>query len=169
MEFSTPNDGLEVRARFSYRKRYRFEASGTDTFNGFVRGSANQGSWIPDGVVNVVPGYGKAGAALVAHNLVNKIAFTGSTEVGKIIQRNSIDNLKRTTLELGGKSPNIIFGDADMDHAVETAHFGLFYNMGQCCCAGSRTFVEDSIYDEFVERSAARAKSRSSVIHSIQT
>ncbi|XP_034181682.1 aldehyde dehydrogenase [Osmia lignaria lignaria] len=114
----------------------------------------------PDGVVNVVPGYGKAGAALVAHNLVNKIAFTGSTEVGKIIQRNSIDNLKRTTLELGGKSPNIIFADADMDHAVETAHFGLFYNMGQCCCAGSRTFVEDSIYDEFVERSAARAKSR---------
>lgn len=83
----------------------------------------------PDGVVNVVPGYGKAGAALVAHNLVNKIAFTGSTEVGKIIQRNSIDNLKRTTLELGGKSPNIIFADADMDHAVETAHFGLFYNM----------------------------------------
>nr|XP_003703502.1 PREDICTED: aldehyde dehydrogenase, mitochondrial [Megachile rotundata] len=114
----------------------------------------------PSGVVNVVPGFGKAGAALVAHNGVDKIAFTGSTEVGKLIQQNSVGNLKRTTLELGGKSPNIIFKDADLDHAVETAHFALFYNMGQCCCAGSRTFVEDSIYDEFVERSAARANSR---------
>ncbi|KAG7210299.1 hypothetical protein KM043_011841 [Ampulex compressa] len=115
----------------------------------------------PDGVVNVVPGFGKAGAALVAHKDVHKIAFTGSTEVGKLVQQGSaVSNLKRTTLELGGKSPNIIFSDADMDHAVETAHFGLFFNMGQCCCAGSRTFVEDSIYDEFVERSAARAKSK---------
>ncbi|CAL7939282.1 unnamed protein product [Xylocopa violacea] len=115
----------------------------------------------PDGVVNVVPGYGKAGAALVAHKLVDKIAFTGSTEVGKLVQQGAaMSNLKRTTLELGGKSPNIIFRDSDLDYAVETAHFALFYNMGQCCCAGSRTFVEDSIYDEFVERSAARAKSR---------
>ncbi|XP_003695342.1 aldehyde dehydrogenase, mitochondrial [Apis florea] len=115
----------------------------------------------PPGVVNVVPGFGKTGAALVAHNLVDKIAFTGSTEVGKLIKQGAaMSNLKRTTLELGGKSPNIILSDVDLDHAVETAHFGLFYNMGQCCCAGSRTFVEDSIYDEFVERSAARAKSR---------
>lgn len=115
----------------------------------------------PNGVVNVVPGYGKAGAALVAHNLVDKIAFTGSTQVGKLVQQGAaMSNLKRTTLELGGKSPNIIFKDSDLDYAVETAHFALFYNMGQCCCAGSRTFVEDSIYDEFVERSAARAKSR---------
>ena len=115
----------------------------------------------PSGVINVVPGYGKAGAALVAHNNVDKIAFTGSTEVGKLIKQGAaMGNLKRTTLELGGKSPNIIFKDADLDHAVETAHFALFFNMGQCCCAGSRTFVEDSIYDEFVERSAARAKSR---------
>lgn len=115
----------------------------------------------PDGVVNVVPGYGKAGAALVAHNDVQKIAFTGSTEVGKLVKQGAaLSNLKRTTLELGGKSPNIIFKDADFNHAVETAHFGLFFNMGQCCCAGSRTFVEDSIYDEFVEKSALRAKSR---------
>ncbi|CAK9812108.1 Aldehyde dehydrogenase, mitochondrial [Anthophora plagiata] len=114
----------------------------------------------PNGVVNVVPGFGQAGAALVSHNLVHKIAFTGSTEVGKLIQKEAANTLKRTTLELGGKSPNIIFRDADLDHAVETAHFALFYNMGQCCCAGSRTFVEDSIYDEFVEKSAARAKSR---------
>ncbi|XP_076162507.1 aldehyde dehydrogenase [Ptiloglossa arizonensis] len=115
----------------------------------------------PSGVVNVVPGYGDAGAALVTHNKVDKIAFTGSTSVGKLIIQNAgLHNLKRTTLELGGKSPNIIFKDSDMQHAVETAHFGLFFNMGQCCCAGSRTFVEDSIYDEFVEKSAARAKSR---------
>ncbi|KAK9299420.1 hypothetical protein QLX08_007580 [Tetragonisca angustula] len=115
----------------------------------------------PDGVINVVPGNGKTGAALVAHNLVDKIAFTGSTEVGKLIKQGAaMSNLKRTTLELGGKSPNIILDDADLDHAVETAHFALFYNMGQCCCAGSRTFVADSIYDEFVQRSAARAKNR---------
>lgn len=113
----------------------------------------------PNGVVNVVPGFGSAGAALVNHNLVDKIAFTGSTEVGQLVQQGAAaSNLKRTTLELGGKSPNIILGDADLDHAVETAHFALFYNMGQCCCAGSRTFVQDNIYDEFVERSAARAK-----------
>ncbi|XP_015524260.2 aldehyde dehydrogenase, mitochondrial [Neodiprion lecontei] len=115
----------------------------------------------PEGVINVVPGYGKAGAALVANKDVDKIAFTGSTEVGRLIQQGSgVGNLKRTTLELGGKSPNIIFKDADFDHAVELGHFGLFFNAGQCCCAGSRTYVEDAIYDEFVEKSAARAKRR---------
>lgn len=115
----------------------------------------------PEGVINVVPGMGKAGAALVNHLDVDKVAFTGSTEVGKLIQQGSgLSNLKRVTLELGGKSPNIILADTDMDYAVETAHFGLFFNMGQCCCAGSRTYVEDKIYDEFVERSAERAKKR---------
>lgn len=84
----------------------------------------------PNGVINVVPGYGKTGAALVAHDKVDKIAFTGSTEVGKLINQNAaINNLKRTTLELGGKSPNIILKDVDMKHAVEAAHFGLFFNM----------------------------------------
>ncbi|XP_070165844.1 aldehyde dehydrogenase, mitochondrial [Polyergus mexicanus] len=115
----------------------------------------------PNGVINVVPGYGKTGAALVTHNKVDKIAFTGSTEIGKLISQNAaINNLKRTTLELGGKSPNIILKDVDLNHAVEGAHFGLFFNMGQCCCAGSRTFVQTDIYDEFVEKSALRAKSR---------
>ncbi|KAL6259583.1 hypothetical protein P5V15_009500 [Pogonomyrmex californicus] len=115
----------------------------------------------PDGVINVVPGYGKAGAALVTHDKVDKIAFTGSTEVGKLIKQNAaMSNLKRTTLELGGKSPNIILQDVDINHAVETAHFGLFFNMGQCCCAGSRTYVQSKIYDEFVEKSALRAKSK---------
>lgn len=115
----------------------------------------------PAGVVNVVPGFADVGAALVQHNDVDKVAFTGSTEVGKQIQQGSgLSNLKKTTLELGGKSPIIILSDADMRHAVETSHFGLFFNMGQCCCAGSRTFIEDKIYDEFVERSAERAKKR---------
>lgn len=115
----------------------------------------------PEGVINVVPGFGKAGAAIANHPNIDKVAFTGSTEVGKLIQQASgSSNLKRVTLELGGKSPNIILSDSDMDYAVETSHFGLFFNMGQCCCAGSRTFVEDKIYDEFVERSAERAKKR---------
>ncbi|CAH0399540.1 unnamed protein product [Chilo suppressalis] len=114
----------------------------------------------PPGVVNMLPGHGDAGAALVDHPHVDKIAFTGSTEVGKLIQRGAAGSLKRITLELGGKSPNIIFGDVDLEKAVEAAHFALFYNMGQCCTAGSRTFVEASIYDKFVELSAERAKAR---------
>src|SRR5271163_1141583 len=116
----------------------------------------------PEGVVNIVPGYGEtAGAALARHMDVDKVAFTGSTEVGHLIMRAAADtNLKRVTLELGGKSPNIVFADSDMDEAVEGSHFGLFFNQGQCCCAGSRTFVEEKCYDEFVEKSVARAKKR---------
>lgn len=108
---------------------------------------------IPAGVLNVVPGFGDAGAALVSNPKVDKIAFTGSTEVGlKIQQGAGIGRLKRTTLELGGKSPNIILADVDMASAVEQAHQALFFNQGQVCCAGSRTYVQDSIYDEFLER-----------------
>ncbi|CAF4825264.1 unnamed protein product [Pieris macdunnoughi] len=114
----------------------------------------------PEGVVNVVPGFGDAGAALVDHPDVDKIAFTGSTEVGKLIQKGAAGTVKRITLELGGKSPNIILNDCDLNHAVEQSHMALFYNMGQCCCAGSRTFVQDKIYDKFVEMSAERAKRR---------
>ena len=116
----------------------------------------------PPGVVNIVPGYGPtAGAAISGHPDVDKVAFTGSTEVGHLIQQAAgATNLKRVTLELGGKSPNIIFADADLDTAVEMSHFALFFNQGQCCCAGSRTFVEESIYDEFVRRSVERAKKR---------
>jgi acyl-CoA reductase-like NAD-dependent aldehyde dehydrogenase len=117
---------------------------------------------IPAGVVNVVPGFGPtAGAALSSHMDIEKISFTGSSEVGKLIMKASGDsNLKKVTLELGGKSPNIIFADCDLDHAVETSHFALFANMGQCCTAGSRCFVQDEIYDEFVKRSVERAKKR---------
>src|SRR6201999_2736802 len=116
----------------------------------------------PDGVVNMLPGYGPtAGAAIARHMDVDKVAFTGSTEVGHLIMEAAAQtNLKRVTLELGGKSPNIVFADTDMDEAVEGAHFALFFNQGQCCCAGSRVFVEEKAYDEFVERSGKRAKAR---------
>src|SRR5690348_3000231 len=116
----------------------------------------------PEGVVNILPGYGPtAGASIARHMDVDKVAFTGSTEVGHLIMRAAADtNLKRVTLELGGKSPNIVFADANMDEAIEGAHFALFFNQGQCCCAGSRLFVEEKAYDEFVEKSVARAKKR---------
>ncbi|KAK9879195.1 hypothetical protein WA026_004043 [Henosepilachna vigintioctopunctata] len=116
---------------------------------------------LPHGVLNVVPGLGDAGAALVANDKVNKIAFTGSTEVGlKIQQASGVGRLKRTTLELGGKSPYIILADVDIAQAVEAAHNAVFYNQGQVCVSGSRTFIQESIYDEFVERSVERAKKR---------
>ena len=116
----------------------------------------------PEGVVNLLPGYGPtAGAAIANHMDVDKVAFTGSTEVGHLVMEAAAkSNLKRVTLELGGKSPNIIFADTDLDEAVEGAHFGLFFNHGQCCCAGSRVFVEQPIYDRFVEKSGARARTR---------
>ncbi|GMT14721.1 hypothetical protein PFISCL1PPCAC_6018, partial [Pristionchus fissidentatus] len=114
----------------------------------------------PEGVVNVLAGYGHtAGQAISSHMNVDKVAFTGSTEVGKIVMKSAAEsNIKKVTLELGGKSPNIIFADADLDMAVKQANHGLFFNQGQCCCAGSRTFVEGKIYDEFVARSKDAAE-----------
>ena len=116
----------------------------------------------PEGVVNILPGYGPtAGAAIANHMDIDKVAFTGSTEIGKIVMKAAANsNLKRVSLELGGKSPNIVFADADMAEAVEGCHFALFFNMGQACCAGSRLFVEAKCYDEFVEKSIVRAKNR---------
>lgn len=115
----------------------------------------------PPGVINVVPGYGPtAGAALVKHPQVDKIAFTGEGLTAKIIMREAADTLKRLTFELGGKSPNIVFADADLDAAAAGAEFGLFFNQGQCCCAGSRLFVEESVHDEFVARIVERAQQR---------
>ncbi|KRZ56255.1 Aldehyde dehydrogenase, mitochondrial [Trichinella nativa] len=116
----------------------------------------------PPGVVNIVPGYGPvAGHALACHSNVDKVAFTGSTEIGRKIMSNSANsNLKRITLELGGKSPNIVFADADFEHAVKQAHSGLFSNQGQICCASSRIFVEGKVYDKFVELSVQMAKRR---------
>jgi aldehyde dehydrogenase (NAD+) len=116
----------------------------------------------PPGVVNILPGYGPtAGAAIADHMDIDKVAFTGSGEVGRLImQAAGRSNLKRVGLELGGKSPNIVFADADMEQAIEGCHFGVFFNQGQICCAGSRLYVEEKIYDEFVEKSVARAGRR---------
>jgi betaine-aldehyde dehydrogenase len=114
---------------------------------------------LPPGVVNVVTGLGpEAGGPIVAHPDVRKIAFTGSAEVGKIIMRNAADQLKRVSLELGGKSPNIFFSDADFEAAVDGALFGVFINQGEVCSAGSRVLVQQDIYKKFVEACAAKAK-----------
>ena len=113
----------------------------------------------PDGVVNIVPGYGEtAGAALAAHDLVDKIAFTGSTEVGKLIVHAATGNLKKVSLELGGKSPNVVFKDSDLDGAIGGSASAIFFNQGQTCCAGSRLYVERAVYDQVVEGVANKAK-----------
>ncbi|MEK6676126.1 MAG: aldehyde dehydrogenase family protein [Planctomycetota bacterium] len=114
----------------------------------------------PPGVINVVPGFGPtAGGAIASHMDIDKVAFTGSTEVGmEIMQAAGRSNLKRVTLELGGKSPNIIFADADVENAAKNAYFALFFNQGQCCCAGSRLFVEKKIHGDVVNIVTDRAK-----------
>ena len=107
---------------------------------------------LPDGVVNIVTGAGETGRLLVEHSGVNKVAFTGSTDVGKMIARSCAGTSKRVTLELGGKSPNIVFSDAALDQAVEGVVSAIWFNQGHVCCAGSRLFLEESIHDEFVRR-----------------
>jgi len=113
----------------------------------------------PPGVINIITGFGKiAGAALSAHMDVDKIAFTGSTVVGRQIMKSAAgSNLKKVTLELGGKSPNIVFADADIDEAINWVNFGIYFNHGQCCCAGSRVYVQEEIYDKFLARFRERA------------
>ncbi|MED4972773.1 aldehyde dehydrogenase family protein [Geobacillus thermoleovorans] len=113
---------------------------------------------VPEGVINVLPGLDEAGKALVRHPRVPKIAFTGETETGRHILQAAAPHIKRVTLELGGKSPNIIFADADLEQAAKSALFGVFYNSGQVCQAGSRILVERTVYEPFVERLAERAK-----------
>ena len=120
-----------------------------------------QKAGVPDGVINVVPGFGPtAGAAIVKHPGIDKVAFTGSGETAQIIMRQAADQLKRLTFELGGKSPNIVFADADLEAAAAGAHVGIYLNQGQCCCAGSRLFVEDKIHGEFVERVVEQSRKR---------
>lgn len=107
---------------------------------------------LPPGVVNVLTGFGEgAGAPLAAHDLVDKVAFTGSTEVGKLIVKAAAGNLKKVTLELGGKSPAIVFPDANIDQAVSGTASAIFFNHGQCCCAGSRLYVHEKVFDQVVE------------------
>ncbi len=114
---------------------------------------------LPKGVVNVITGFGEScGSPLVRHPDVNKIAFTGSAAVGKIIVKEAADTVKRVTLELGGKSPNIFFADADFEAAIDGALFGVFINQGEVCSAGSRILVQKSIYSKFVEAMAEKAK-----------
>ena len=113
---------------------------------------------LPDGVVNIVTGFGETGAALAAHDDIDKVAFTGSTEVGKMIVEAASGNLKKVSLELGGKSPNVVYKDADMDLAIPGAANGIFFNHGQCCNAGSRLFVERDVYDEVVEGVAEQGR-----------
>jgi phenylacetaldehyde dehydrogenase len=112
----------------------------------------------PEGVINILTGYGEAGAALAAHPDVDKVAFTGSTEVGKLIVQAATGNLKKVSLELGGKSPNVVFGDVDLQTAIDGAAMAIFFNHGQCCAAGSRLYVEKNIFDKVVEGVAESAK-----------
>ena len=113
----------------------------------------------PDGVVNILAGYGEtAGAALAAHDDVDKVAFTGSTEVGKLIVKAAAGNLKKVSLELGGKSPTIILGDADIASAIPGAASAIFFNHGQCCCAGSRLYAHKNVFDQVLEGVTAEAK-----------
>lgn len=122
--------------------------------SGLVAATLIHKTGFPKGVVNLISGLGRtAGAHMSSHMGIDKIAFTGSTPVGRMILRAAADsNLKKVTLELGGKSPNIIFNDADIDAAIEWANIGIFYNHGQVCCAGSRIYVQEGIYDEFLAK-----------------
>jgi phenylacetaldehyde dehydrogenase len=121
-------------------------------------GELIQEAGVPDGVVNIVTGFGDAGAALAGHDGVDKVAFTGSTEVGKMIVEAAAGNLKKVTLELGGKSPNVVYADADLDAAIVGATNGIFFNHGQCCNAGSRLYVQKKIYDDVVAGVAEQAE-----------
>ena len=116
---------------------------------------------VPEGVLNVITGFGPgAGSSIAEHPEIDKVAFTGSTEVGKLILQASAGNLKKVSLELGGKAPNIIFPDADLDQAVPTAMMGVYFNSGQVCCAGTRIFVQRERYDEVVDKLANFSKDR---------
>lgn len=120
-----------------------------------------QEAGIPDGVINVIPGYGPtAGGSIVSHPGVDKVAFTGEHRTAQIIMREAAESLKRLTFELGGKSPNVILADADLDAAAAGTNFGLFFNQGQCCCAGSRVFVDERVHDEFVDKLQRLASQR---------
>ncbi len=127
--------------------------------NAMELGKLIQEAGFPDGVVNILPGYGEtAGAALAAHPGIDKVAFTGSTEVGKLVAHAAAENLTKVSLELGGKAPNIVFADADMEQAVNGAMMGIFFNQGQVCCAGSRIFLAEEIKDEFIDRFKEKAQ-----------
>src|SRR5262249_58452518 len=127
--------------------------------SGLRCGEVIQDAGCPSGVVSIRAGYGEtAGAALAAHDDVDKVAFTGSTEVGKLIVQAAAGNLKKVSLELGGKSPTIVFGDADVESAIPGAASAIFFNHGQCCCAGSRLYAHKKVFDQVLEGVTAEAK-----------
>ncbi|HEX7008750.1 MAG TPA: aldehyde dehydrogenase family protein [Phycisphaeraceae bacterium] len=123
-------------------------------------GELAQEAGFPEGVINIVPGDGHTGSALVRHPGVDKIAFTGEYKTAQIIMKEAAPTLKRLTFELGGKSPNVVFADSDLDAAAQGAFIGLYLNQGQCCCAGSRLFVEEKIHEPLVDRLVQMAKAR---------
>jgi len=127
--------------------------------SGLVAANLIKEAGFPPGVINIISGFGKvAGAAISSHMDIDKVAFTGSTVVGRQVMKAAAgSNLKKVTLELGGKSPNIVFNDADIENAISWVNFGIFFNHGQCCCAGSRIYVQSGIYDKFVQRFKERA------------
>ncbi|KAG6010245.1 Aldehyde dehydrogenase [Claviceps maximensis] len=129
--------------------------------SGLVFANLVKEAGFPPGVFNLISGFGKvAGAAISNHMDIDKVAFTGSTVVGRTIMKAAASsNLKKVTLELGGKSPNIVFNDADIEQAISWVNFGIYYNHGQCCCAGTRIFVQEGIYDKFLEAFKKRAES----------
>ena len=128
--------------------------------SGLYMGKLVKEAGFPPGVINIIAGFGKtAGAAIAAHMDVDKVAFTGSTLVGRSIMKAAAgSNLKKVTLELGGKSPNIVFDDADIEQTISWVNFGIYFNHGQCCCAGSRIYVQEGIYDKFLEAFKERIK-----------
>lgn len=118
--------------------------------SGLVASTLVKEAGFPPGVINTISGIGRvAGAAIASHMDVDKVAFTGSTIVGRLIMKAAADsNLKKVTLELGGKSPNIVFNDANIEEAISWVNFGIYFNHGQCCCAGSRIYVQEGVYDQ---------------------
>ena len=152
MEFSAAHDGLEAAPALATGNTIVIKPAETTPLTAMKLAEIIQEAGLPPGVVNIVNGYGKTGAAIVNHPDVDKVAFTGSTDVGKIIQRAIAGTDKRLTLELGGKGANIIFEDAALDQAVEGIINGIYFNQGHVCCAGSRLLVQESVHDEVVRK-----------------
>jgi aldehyde dehydrogenase (NAD+) len=150
---------VETRSRAGLRQHRGAEARRDHTAHRAALAEIIQEADLPEGVVNIVTGAGATGAAVVNHPDVNKVAFTGSTNVGKLIQRSTAGSGKKLTLELGGKAANIIFADATIDQAVEGIVNGIYFNQGHVCCAGSRLYVEEAVYDEVVRKLKHRMKS----------
>lgn len=142
---------MEDRPRARDGQHGRPQAGRDDPLSALFFADVCRQAGLPRGVVNIVPGYGDAGAALVEHPDVDKVAFTGSTAVGKAIARQVAGTRKRLTLELGGKGANIVFDDAPIDQAVEGVVTGVFFNQGQVCCAGSRLLLQESVQEEFLD------------------